>query len=232
MTDGAIFSDPELRVVTVERIDGTTITRDDGWSFGWSEKYGALPKIGDTLLMAGSIGRPIRGIAVNGKQRHYHTEEEAAAEHKAKVEAEARADRIESYLAQDQGPRLVWIGKYYALPEVFQRRIQKFVGERDDWIRRFGNYEMSVCVDGARVGDWLQVNGVTEENYQLFKSGRPPIELWDGHSGNSYDIACLLGWWYATDPEMVVAEHGALVPLVGCIEYGCPHPDDKTPDTS
>lgn len=40
-----------------------------------------------------------------------------------------------------------------------------------------------------------------------------------------FGFAVRLAYWYVTDPGAVVAEHGALTPLVGCGDYGCPHPD-------
>jgi hypothetical protein len=49
-------------------------------------------------------------------------------------------------------------------------------------------------------------------------------DLYDGHSGNSFGMACRLAFLYLTDPLLVIAEHGAMVPLTGCEDYGCAHP--------
>lgn len=45
----------------------------------------------------------------------------------------------------------------------------------------------------------------------------------DGHSGNTFGCAARLAYHYLTEQENIVREHGALVPLVGCEKYGCPH---------
>lgn len=225
MTKPTIFTDPDTRFTVIETRQGNSVTFTDGWSLGWPEDRPGQP--GDDVAITRS-GHWVRGVAINDQVIFYRTEDEDTAHRRAEIEAKDRTDRIEFYLPEDMAPYLVWRGKYHALPEVFQRRIQKFVGERDDWIRRFGAYEMSACVDAVRVGKWFKENGATEEDYARWTGpvADAPFELSDSHSGNSYGFAIRLGYWYATDPEMVVLEHGALTPLVGCDEYGCPHPDD------
>lgn len=46
-----------------------------------------------------------------------------------------------------------------------------------------------------------------------------------GHSGNTFGFACHLARLWIIGPEAVVTEHGAMVPLVGCKDYGCTHED-------
>ena len=48
-------------------------------------------------------------------------------------------------------------------------------------------------------------------------------EAFSGHSGNTFGSACRLANHYLTNQENVILEHGALVYLVGCEEYGCLH---------
>lgn len=43
----------------------------------------------------------------------------------------------------------------------------------------------------------------------------------EGHSGNTFGMACRLAYLYLTEPENVIKLHGALAPLVGSKEYGC-----------
>lgn len=45
----------------------------------------------------------------------------------------------------------------------------------------------------------------------------------DGHSGNTFGMAMQLAWLYIEHPDFVAKAHGALVPLVGCKDYGCTH---------
>ena len=45
--------------------------------------------------------------------------------------------------------------------------------------------------------------------------------LADGHSGNTFGIAVRLAWHFLVNPELVLQEHGAMCPLVGCRDYGC-----------
>ena len=47
-------------------------------------------------------------------------------------------------------------------------------------------------------------------------------DLADGHSGNTFGMACRLAHHYLTDERYVFADHAAVAPLTGCEEAGCP----------
>lgn len=126
---------------------------------------------------------------------------------------------------------------YAALPETFQQRIDKFRRTNPDFRWRYEAYEMMVCRDAIKIARYCSVNRLArpedgheptaEENITAFRSlpweQQQLAGIDDGHSGNSFSMACRLAHWWVTDPGLVVADHGALVPLVGCDEYGCPH---------
>lgn len=211
---------------TVERYEGKTVTKSDGFSFSWQEKYGPEPSVGDTIAMYGSWGRPIRGVAINGDIRWYISEEDWSAQAKKESELKRRKDRI-AFAYKSDTPL---IRRIKALPDIYRRRMEKFIGASDSFLREYGDYEMSATEDAVKVQKWLEENGATKENYKLlgddWKLGES-IGMSDGHSGNSYGMAVRLGWWGATDPEGVVLEHGAMVPLTGCEDYVCPHPYEE-----
>lgn len=206
---------------TVEKMEHGAFTSSDGWSLGWNKEWGAEPKVGDEIITVGSFGRPVRGIVVNGEVRWYQTEEDWRSEFEAEKAEKDRLDRIKWI---DKYP--AWIIQYHELPEVFRQRLNRFIGARDGWIRKFGPYEMMVCADAVKIGNWFKKVGVTEENYELLNDWQfaKEVGMSDGHSGNSAGAAKHLGWWYAKgDDDTVINSHGALTPLVGCEEFGCVH---------
>lgn len=125
-----------------------------------------------------------------------------------------------------------------ALPEVFRRRIDKFVTTKGpSWWWEFAAYELVCCTDGVKIaeaagalfglepGVGIDSEEITDQIHDWMKDLSPSdVEGADqGHSGNTWGFAKRLAYWWLVAPEMVVAEHGALTPLVGCEEYGCPH---------
>src|SRR5439155_24841417 len=90
-------------------------------------------------------------------------------------------------------------------------------------------YEMSACTDAVKVAEaWNKAEGIDHgrDDFSAWIHEVHPEDVggFEGHSGNSWDFACRLASCLIYDPAMVVLEHGALTPLVGCIDYGCPHP--------
>jgi hypothetical protein len=115
---------------------------------------------------------------------------------------------------------------YASLPTVFRRRIDKFRTTNPRFRIDFEGYEMSCCIDAVRLAERLK----TTEKLASF--GKMKWEeqiklvpgLFEGHSGNSFGMAMRLAYHYLTNPANVIREHGALTALVGCAQYGCPHP--------
>lgn len=127
---------------------------------------------------------------------------------------------------------------YDGLPQPFRDRIDKFVDTKGpSWWWEFGSYELSACTDavliaraaakdlGLEPGVGIDSDDIREAVAQWVKHAEPETipGAFDGHSGNSWAFAQRLASLWLTDPAMVVLEHGALTPLVGCKEYGCPH---------
>ena len=68
--------------------------------------------------------------------------------------------------------------------------------------------ELRVMLDDFRTAD--------------FKDQKLTVPEWgDGHSGNTAGASIRLASLWLLDPHLVRHEHGALCPLLGCVEYGC-----------
>ena len=201
-----------------------------------------VPEVGDTVKFYGDgFGYPIAGIDINNQEVYYRTPEEMETEHRRGRE-EWHRQQYEGFLKEEAELN----AKYDALPREFQQRIDKFRATNPDWRWMYESYEMSSCVDAVLIADTMQrVRGISkpmldyEVHFEEFReqpwdqqSGlvtqMTGKELFDGHSGNSWGFAVRLAYHYLTDKRMVVLEHGALTPLVGCVDYGCPHGDDLT----
>lgn len=208
------------------------------WSLGWAKTRGGLvPKPGDHIRAYGPFGHRIHGVDINSQQVYYLTHSEREAKHEALL-ANSQADRRQRF-EQDRDKL---DAAYHSLPAIFQRRIDKFRRTNPDFRWEFESYEMMCCEDAVRIARYLMTTDDPEAppvplapaadrwqvRFEWFKALSFDEQVWnagisDSHSGNSFGTALRLAWWYAVQPSMVELEHGALVPLVGCSRYGCPH---------
>lgn len=211
--------------------DGSYTLKHDGWSL-WCAAVEGLPapKAGETLRMYGrGIGHTVRGIVIGGRVYRYKTAAQEAADHRAWVdnlhaererEMEAQRDRIAARLE--------------ALPGVFRERIEKF--RRDgghEFQRDYEPYELFCCEQAVEIADALKTTEAIRRFHDLpWKEQKALVPaLVDGHSGNTFGMACALARLYLDSPEFVTKAHGALTPLVGCDAYGCKH-DSSLPASS
>lgn len=214
---------------------GWAVTNASGWTCGVPD-HGIEPKIGDTLTTFGQLGYRFHGHAINGEVLWYLTRAEEEAERQEDILKmnKKKRSKFESDKARlDFESDKARLDKDYAsLPTTFQERIDKFRNTNPDWRWEYESYEMSCCVDAIKIAEYC-INPQVAEGETVadrIKSYlRLPWEeqkkagIFDGHSGNSFGMAWRLAYQWVTDPGLVVLEHGALVPLVGCMSYGCPH---------
>ncbi|MBW3663546.1 MAG: hypothetical protein KY469_10640 [Actinobacteria bacterium] len=192
-------------------------------------------KVGDVVeatFTHGSLGEIVR-IVHDGRTVLYRDEITRAHRHALGV-ARDKVAKLERF----EDARAGLEAQVDALPEVFQRRIDKFVGTKGpSWWWEFADYELVCCTDAVKaarhVGAMLGLEpGLGIDSDDLVQQVREAIgDLGpsdvegadEGHSGNTWGFATRLAYWWLTQPDMVTLEHGALTPLVGCEEYGCPH---------
>jgi hypothetical protein len=208
---------------------------DEGWSLYFEGSTGMYcpsdtcqqaPAAGETARLYGrGLGYEVRGLIIEGRVYFYRTEEQQEDHHAAWVEGQkkARADQLAAERADRDARRA-------ALPEAFQARLNEYERRNPNWRRDYESYELSVCEDAARIARHF---GADLEGLRRFGSLSWDEQnalvpgLFDGHSGNSWGAALELAGRFARDPKFVRGAHGALCPLVGCTEYGCPGADVK-----
>jgi hypothetical protein len=219
------FEDTTIVGVTDEE-NGWAIEQARGWHFYVPKSYGVEPKVGDTArFYPGGIGRSVRGLVINGQVLYYRTEDDDRARFEQEM-AERDQERRRAFDTQraDHDRRIS------ALPEVFQRRIAKFQQANPDFRWKHEGYELMCCEQAVLFAGTLKavdaIDAFHKMTWEKQKEAVPGLD--EGHSGNSFDFACRLARSYLTDPEWVYLDHGALVMLTGCEEYGCPHPAEAT----
>jgi hypothetical protein len=194
---------------------------DHAMCIGCPRVEGIVPKPGDTLRLWGrGFGFTVRGIAINGQIVRYETDAEERDRHARElVESEM------GQLAEAENRKAADDARVAALPEVFQRRIQRFRDGNPDFWWKHQSYELFCCEQAVTIAGAMNspadLQAFTKLEWEQQKRIVPGLD--DGHSGNTFGMACRLAHWYLTHPENVEREHGALVPLVGCREYGCTH---------
>lgn len=231
----------EFELAKVDRGDESWCLFDGSWVFSVPfEKWGDTPepRPGDTVRYYGDgFGRPIEGVDLNGRPVYFTDEVQVAAERELSA-LEHRAGQIREFLTTGKAEAAA---TYAGLPEVFRRRIDRFVTTKGpSWWWELGAYELSCCTDAVLIagacGSSLGIDpgiGVESDDidgdvrHWFDEENAEQVEgTFDGHSGNSWGFAKRLAYLWLVHPDLVELEHGALTPLVGCDDYGCPHPDD------
>jgi hypothetical protein len=227
--------DPQFRDARITKVHGDdeqgwSVTMDDGWSIGIPQESPIRPAPGMTVRLYGEgIGRPVRGMLLDGVEVYYRTAEQQEAAEREWVENNHREKQAAALLAEPETARRI-----AALPEVMQRRLKKFRDTNPDFDWEYLPYELMCCEDGVKIADALRgepdaVAALTAFHAAPWDTQIAQVPTLDrGHSGNSFGMACRLARWLLTEPEMAVKDHGALTPLVGCDKYGCPH-DEVSP---
>jgi hypothetical protein len=240
----AMSKDRRFRDLVIKKIDEHSFTTDDGWSFGIQKQWPVAIKVGDIARFYGKgVGYAVRGLDINGVSCFYRTEEQ-----QTKENAKWVRDYDYKQKAAFEKNRASLDEKYQNLPEVFQKRIDKFRTNNPDFRWRFEAYEMFCCeqavIIASAIGQQLigeaMAGGLPIEEAKKAIAERAPQVLkefsdmpWekqletvpgleDGHSGNTLGCAVALASFYVSEhPENIVKLHGALAPLVGSEEYGC-----------
>lgn len=198
--------------------NGYELKLADGWMFMISDP-GFVPEAGDEVKLYGKgFGYPVRGMVIRGMTAYYRTEKEYEADRKREAEESDARSRAEYEEALEDNDRRI-----SSLPEPFRDRIAGF-RERNphDW-HKYEAYELFVCEQAVVIADAVGSAEDLRSFYELpFERQRervPAID--DGHSGNTFGMACRLAHAYLSTPEIIPRIHGAMCPLVGCERYGC-----------
>jgi len=202
-----------------------------GWSIGTKNNGFFLsrkqlgnakpPKIGDMIYVYTHRGSMIRGVDLRDEALFYKTDAELEVEHEQWVEEREARERKRFEKNRRKLDR-----QFASLPDVFQRRVSWFRAWNPDFRWKEEAYELSCCVDAVKIAEAMKTPAGVQRFQKMShaKQQEKVPDLYDGHSGNSFGMACHLAWMYLKDPLLVIAEHGALTPLVGCEAYGCHHP--------
>ena len=184
-------------------------------------KADVVPRVGQTARLYGrGLGFSVRGVVVDGRAIYYRTKREQEDKEQQDREAYRQRQRDEFEEKRQQMD-----AAYRDLHPAFKARIDKFRNANPDFRWQFESYEMMCCVDAQSIAAKLRTPEAIEQFRNLaFEEQRKQVSISDGHSGNSFGAAVSLASAFAEDPKLVILMHGALTPLVGCVDYGCPHP--------
>ena len=198
--------------------NGYDITKEDGWSL-WIDDVGIIPKKGDVIRIYGEgLGRPFRGIVIDGKVVFYRTKEEEK-EHKYNLRNE-QIKRDKKKFEHNKGLLNL---RYSKLPKVFQNRIDVFRKNNPDFRWQHEAYEIFCNEQTLEIVKALKTVDVIDKFKELKWEKQKELvpSLSNGHSGNTFDFSIMMAKAYITNPELVEKQHGALCVLVGCENYGC-----------
>jgi hypothetical protein len=220
-------------------VTGWWISFVDGLSFYIPPDSPVEPKVGDQCILFGKGAfSTVRGVLLNGQKVFYRTEAQQVAADRAALEARQQEQKATAEACKEQTALRI-----AALSPPMQRRIQKFRDTNPNFDWEYLPYELMCCEQGEQLAANIRGRILDDSKYLLaleaFREAgveeqlRLFPQLDRGHSGNSFGFACLLARYVlAGEDDLIVAQHGALTPLVGCRDYGCPHPNSDDSDES
>lgn len=226
MTTADIHTDEQYREVAIREVatceGGWNITDEEGWSlFVTGEACAIPPDVGERVRMYGrGLGYTVRGVVIGERVYRYQTEAESRNEH-ATWSARMKAERAAKY----ESARDEYDARVSALPAPLKDRIQGFRAfGGDEWRHEFEPYELFVCEQAAAFASKFGTVEAIDKFCTLPHANQRIAvpEMSDEHSGNTFGAAVTLAKAMILTPELVDKMHGALCPLVGCREYGCP----------
>jgi hypothetical protein len=193
----------------------TTYTQS--FSCPYNDK-GIVPKVGSEVVLYGLIGRPVRGLIIDDKVVYYRTEDEQMAKEEADLAIE-RKKQAQAY-ARKKPKNDEAIAK---LPQVFQDRITGFRERRPGWGPEFEDYELMCCQQAVVFAETLKNADAISAWYKLPEKEQMRMVpgMHGDHSGNTFGTAARLAIAYLDTPDLIPKMHGAMCPLVGCVDYGC-----------
>lgn len=217
--------DPEFIENTVEKVQPSTrgweVSFDDGWCLVVTSKRCQVePKVGETILCFGrGVGYEVRGVVIGGRVYSYQTREEHEQGWRQKVDKDAQEKQKRAEEERPERDRRI-----EALPQPLQERLRRFLQTKEEFAADFEPYELFVCEQAAlianKLGDPKAIREFSQAKTAEQKEMIPDLDF-EEHSGNTFGCACRIAWLLVEHPDLVVKEHGALCPLVGCENYGC-----------
>lgn len=176
------------------------------------------PVVGMTLrLYPGDMGSEVRGVFIDGVCFRYSTPSQQDWKHRLWCAQKHADDQARADLQIPNRDR-----RWAALPAQFRARKQRFMANNPEWRRDYETYELFTCEEAFKIATAFSTHAEIRAwsllDWEEQKAALP--SLGEGHSGNTFGMACQLAMAYITNPEVVEQAHGALSPLVGSDAYG------------
>ena len=155
-----------------------------------------------------------RGIAVEDTVIFYLTPEEDD------IRSEKYRKAYEEEEEQKwQEEKEAYFAEVAQLPEVFQERFRRFASFNPNFDKSLGRYELFCSKEALKIVDALKTAEAIREWWNEDDLYKLVPSLDQGHSGNTMGMSARFA--IALIEGFLDKEHGALVGLTGCKEYGC-----------
>jgi len=179
-----------------ETEDSFVISYDDQTVNSIYKKYNVVPKVGDhaeIYTINSEFGR-IYSIIIDGTIVFNKSDSDMEAERSAFIQ-QIKDERIKTFNENKE----LMDKKYDNLPKCFQERIDKFRNSDPNFRLESESYEVFVYEQAIHIANALK----TIPDIEHFKNNMSWTEqrlivpnLDDGHSGNTFNAACMFAGWY------------------------------------
>jgi hypothetical protein len=189
---------------------------DGGWTLGWRDANddspgyghgcgihpsrnpkGITPEVGQTIRFYGKgLGYSFYGMDIDGREVFWRTPLERVLD---RVEWLAKHDRKQRERFAEEAPRRD--ADYEALSPPLKARIDRFRAESSSFRVDSEAYELFACVEADKIAAYLrpnvddgeEANALVDEFRALpYERQKAMAGLAEGHSGNTFDGACMM----------------------------------------
>lgn len=211
----------DLKTLTVQKVeekeDGYNIYCSESIGFGLHKKYFAVPNVGDTVTLHCIEGsRQIRGLDINGDRIFYLSDEEARAE---------REEMTKQIAGQDKDSEIKLKADFEALPEIFQKRINRFKKNNPLFGLELELLEIFCCREAYKMIKGFKSEKERNSFRTFYKIFSEHVEIRVVSKMEPFfnaTLKCTLALVndYLEDPERILHSDGALAEIVGSEAYG------------
>jgi len=178
------------------------------------------PKEDMTVRFYGKgLGYTVRGVTFPHENIifYYRTPAEAKADHDKAIEEQNIQKK-----ANFEKNKAKFEESYNSYPDVFKQRVDRFKKNNPDFEWKFLDYEDFCISEAVKIANKLKtVERIDQFREMDWGAQRMLVDIDSDHSGNTFSCSIGLAKLYLTNPEDIAKVHGAMCPLLGCLEYGC-----------
>jgi len=192
-----------------------SLSLDNSTGFGIEAKYEPSRfAVGQVIQICGGLGRPIKGVKVDGKIIFFKTEDDLVKEHQEWLEKYRAEKKVKYEQNKDK-----WLADIEALPDTLRARMHRFMDADPKFLEDDQGYELFVVQESVKFSEYFKKvlsekfpggTASMDDAQALFKEfmdlpvseRHKLVDFSTEHSGNTFGGAVAIGMRVAMNVEV------------------------------